>query len=308
MKGLYLEYWFVKKVFKVFILIEFMEKRLVVSCSGAKHLAKKVARKAGALYGEVSVNRFPDTEIKVKLPKVKGKDVYFIQSFYPQENDIDDKVMEVLFAAYTAKELKAKKIFLIAPYLAYLREDKRFEKGESINAKVLAHLFKIFDRVYVVEPHLHRFKKFSAFFPNASRINLTEEVSNYIKKNIKKPYVLVGPDGESVQWVEPLAKKLDSKYIIFKKKRFNSRKVKVFGKGIKAERIIIIDDIISTGHTLLEAVKKFSGEKYFIGMHGLFAENALGKLRKKGKVIVSNSIPSLVSKIDCSDALARVIK
>jgi len=160
----------------------------------------------------------------------------------------------------------------------------------------------------VLEPHLHRFKKFSVFFPNAVRVDLSEEVSNYIKKNIKEPYVLVGPDGESEQWVEPVAKELGCKYSILKKKRFSSRKVKVFGKGVKAERIIIIDDIISTGHTLLEAVKKFSGEKYFIGMHGLFAENALGKLRKKGKVIVSNSIPSLASKMDCSNALAKVVK
>ena len=285
-----------------------MKKRLIVSCSGSKHLAKKIASKAGAEYGEILIDRFPDTEIKVRLPDVKGKNVYFVQSFYPQENDINDKVMEVLFAAHTAKELKARKIFLIAPYLAYLREDKRFEKGESINAKILAKLFKIFNKVYVVEPHLHRFKKFSLFFPNAIRINLSEEVSDYIEKNIKKPYILAGPDGESVQWVEPVANKLNSKYVILKKKRFNSRKVRVSGKSVKAERIIIIDDIISTGHTLLEAVKKFSGEKYFIGMHGLFAENALGKLRKKGKVIVSNSIPSLASKIDCSSALAKVVK
>lgn len=296
-----------------------MKKRIVVSCSGAENLARLIAKKARIEYGKISIDRFPDTEIRIKLPLVKGKEVYFVQSFYPPRNnisflnpkkfsDINDKVMEVLFAAHTAKELGAKKIFLIAPYLAYLREDKRFEKGESINAKILAKLFKIFKRVYVLEPHLHRFKKFSVFFPNAVRVDLSEEVSNYIKKNIKEPYVLVGPDGESEQWVEPVAKKLNSKYIILKKKRFHSRKVKVFGKGIKTERIIIIDDIISTGHTLLEAVKKFSGEKYFIGMHGLFVENALGKLRKKGKVIVSNSIPSLASKIDCSDALARVIK
>jgi len=140
------------------------------------------------------------------LPDVKGKVVYFVQSFYPQKNDINDKVMEVLFAVHTAKELGAKQMFLIAPYLAYLREDKRFEKGESINAKILAKLFKIFDKVYVVEPHLHRFKKFSVFFPNAVRVNLSEEVSEYIKKNIKEPYVLAGPDGESLQWVEPVAK------------------------------------------------------------------------------------------------------
>lgn len=281
---------------------------MVISCSGAKHLAKRVARKARVAYGEILVDRFPDTEIKIRLPEVKGKEVYFVQSFYPQENDINDKIMEVLFAAYTAKELKAKKIFLIAPYLAYLREDKRFEKGEAINAKILAKLFKIFNKVYVVEPHLHRFKKFSAFFPNASRINLTGEVSDYIKKNIKKPYVLVGPDEESQQWVEPIAKKLNSRYVILKKKRLSPRKVKISGKSIKAERIVIIDDIISTGHTMLESAKKFLGETYFIGIHGLFSEGVLKKLNKIGKVVVSNSIPTTVSKIDCVDSIVKIVK
>ena len=285
-----------------------MAKRLVVSCTGGMHLAKKIALKASAEYGEIEVDRFPDTEIKIRLPDVKGKRVYFVQSFYPSKNDVNDRVMEVLFAAYTAKELGARKVFLIAPYLAYLREDKRFESGEAISAKILSKLFKIFKRVYVLEPHLHRFKKFSAFFPNAVRVDLSEEVSDYIKKNVKKPYVLAGPDEESQQWVEPVAEELGCKYSILKKKRFSSRKVKVSGKSIGAERIVIIDDIISTGQTLIEAGKKFKGEKYFIGMHGLFSEGALEKLRKKGKVVVSNSIPSSASKIDCSSALAGVIK
>ena len=297
-----------KNIFIARILVKCMGKRLVVSCTGGLHLAKKIAQKAGVDYGEIEVERFPDTEIKIRLPDVKGKEVYFVQSFYPGMNDANDRIIEVLFAAYTAKELGARKVFLIAPYLAYLREDKRFEEGEAISAKILSKLFKIFKRVYVLEPHLHRFKKFSDFFPNAVRVDLSEEVSEYIKKNVKKPYVLAGPDGESQQWVEPVAERLGCEYIILKKKRVSSRKVKVSGKSMMAERIIIIDDIISTGHTLLEAVKKFSGEKYFIGMHGLFSENALGKLRKKGRVVVSNSIPSLASKIDCSDALAEVIK
>jgi ribose-phosphate pyrophosphokinase len=285
-----------------------MEKRLVVSCSGAKHLAKSIAKKSKAKYSEIRLDRFPDTEIRVRLPKVKGKKVFFIQSFYPQKNNINDKVIEILFAAYTARELGAKKLFLVAPYLAYMREDKRFEKGEAINAKIISKLFKIFDKIYVVEPHLHRFKKLSDFFPNATKISLSKDIVSYIKKNIPKPYILVGPDEESQQWVKPIANQLNSKYIILKKKRFTSRKVKVSGKKVQAEKVVIIDDIISTGYTMIEVAKKIPGKKYFIGIHGLFSENALAKLRKKGKVITSNTIPSSVSKIDCSDVISKIIK
>jgi len=283
---------------------------IIIACSGGKHIGRSIARKAKCDYAELIADRFPDTELKIRLPvDVKRKNVYFVQSFYPSEKDINDKLVEVLFAAYTAKELGARRVILIAPYLAYLREDKRFERGEAISAKILRKLFRVFNRVYVVEPHLHRFRNFSQFFPNAIHISLREEVAEYIKKNVKRDFILVGPDSESEQWVEPVAHKLKARYIILSKKRFSARKVKVSGKQIKNEKAVIIDDIISTGQTLIEASKLIKAkEVWFIGMHGLFSENALSKLRRKGKIVVSNSIPSSASKLDCSNILSQLIR
>ncbi len=290
-----------------------MKKRgLLVECSGARHLGKKIAKKARVNYGKTVVERFPDTELKIKLNKnPKGKNVYFVQSFYETETgDINDKFMEVLFSAYTARELGAKKIFLIAPYLAYLREDKRFENWESVSAKITAELFKIFEKVYVVEPHLHRFKRFSEFFPNAEKISLSEEFTKYLKK-LKRELILIGPDKESEQWVKPVAEKMDLRYKILEKTRHSSRRVSVKTKEKleKAKKAVIIDDIISTGNTLIKAGKLVKANKtIFIATHGFFAENALKKLKKQGKVVVSNTIPSKVSIIDCTDKLAEVIK
>lgn len=287
-----------------------MKKRLLISCSGGEHLGRSIANRINASYSRIKSERFPDSELRIKIPDVRGKEVYFIQSFYrTKDNDINDKLVELLFAAKTARELKAKKIFLIAPYLAYLREDKRFKKGESVNAKIISKLFAFFDKVYVVEPHLHRFKKFNEFFPNAVRIKLEKEISRYIQKKIKKDFLLVGPDKESEQWVGPVAKSLKTNHTILNKKRFHARKVQVKGKRISQDTAIIIDDIISTGQTLIEASKLIKAKKiYFIGIHGIFSENALKKLRKIGEVVVSNTIPSPFSKIDCSDAIARMIK
>jgi len=285
--------------------------KLVLGCSGGKHIARRIARKAGADYGEVFVERLPDTELRIRLGKnVRGKRVYFVQSFYDSnKNDVNDKLIELMFAARTAKELKARKIFLIAPYMAYLREDKRFEKGEVVSAKILADMFRMFERVYIVEPHLHRFKRFDEFFPNAQRVRLFHEVLNYIKKNVKGGVVLVGPDSESEQWVVPVAEELRVNYFILKKKRFNPKKVKVKGEKIVAKNVVIIDDIISTGNTLLKAAKLVKAKKiYFIGMHGVFSDSALSRLKKKGVVVVSNSIPSSTSKLDCTDVLAKRMK
>lgn len=290
-----------------------MKKRatIILSCSGANHIAKRIAKKANVQYGKVLTERFPDSELKVLLKgNVKNKRVYFVQSFYSGEkSDVNDKLVEVLFAAQTAKKLGAKKVFLIAPYLAYLREDKRFEKGESVSARIIAKMFGIFERVYVVEPHLHRFKSFDEFFSNAVRIRLFEEIVKHVNKNVKGETVVVGPDVESEQWAIPVAEQFGFEHFILSKMRFGSRKVRVRGKKIKAENVVIIDDIISTGRTLLEAAKLVKAKRvYFIGMHGLFAEGAGKKLRKKGKVVVSNSIPSKFSKLDCASILARVVK
>ncbi|UZE93736.1 MAG: ribose-phosphate diphosphokinase [Candidatus Pacearchaeota archaeon] len=284
---------------------------VIIGCSGAKNLAKAVAKKSKLSYSDLIVEKFPDGELKVRFKSsVKGKTIIFIQSYFPAVND---KLTEMLLVAHTAKELKSKKLILMALYFPYLREDKRFEKHESISAKIIAKFHKIFDKVFIVEPHLHRFKRLRAFFPNTEKISTTKEISAYIKKNFKD-FVLIGPDQESAQWVEPIADILKTKSIILKKKRLTPEKVKI--SNIKAEKkkvktAIIIDDIISTGGTMLEAAKeakKLAKQVCFIGIHGIFAKNALNKLKKIGIVVSTNSIPSAASKIDLSDAVAAAIK
>jgi len=287
-----------------------MEKRgLIVACSGGKHIAKKIARKSNMYYATDIIERFPDSETKIKIPDVKGKDVYFVQSFYKdKKRDINDRLIELILCIKTAKELKARKIYLIAPYLAYLREDIRFRKGEAVSAKIIADLLKNLKKVYVVTPHLHRFKSFKQFFPNAQKVSMAKEIAKYIKKNIKNP-ALVGPDIESEQWVKAAAEELKTKYTILLKQRFSSRKVKVHGEKTKAQNVVIIDDIISTGHTLIEASKLVNAKKiYFIGVHGVFSEDAVKKLNKHGRVVVSNTIPTQQSKLDCTSAIAEIIK
>ena len=286
-----------------------VNKDMFVACSGGKHLAQKLAVRRGGFSCALETEIFPDTELRVRLTEdVKDHNVYFVQSFYAGRHDVNDKLIEVFFAAKTAKELGAKNIFLIAPYMAYLREDIRFRKGEAISARIMADLFKIFKRVFVVEPHLHRFKSFSEFFPNAKRVCLSDEVADYIKKNIGE-CLLLGPDGESEQWVKPVAEKLNLRYEILKKERFSSRKVQAKGKKSVGNKAVIIDDIISTGGSLIEASKFVKAKKlYFIGMHGLFSEGAFKKLSKKGRTIVSNTIPTKKSGIDCTKAIAETIK
>lgn len=286
---------------------------IVISCSGAKHITKKIAKKLKVSYSELSVNKFPDNEFNINFPKsVKGKNVFLIQSFY---GNINEKIVETLFAGYTAKDLGAKKVNLVALYFPYIRQDRRFHPGECVSGKVIFKMFSVFDNISIVEPHLHRIKNIKGFSSKAKRIAVSEDIALYLKnKNIKNA-VFIGPDIESKQWIAHVTKFLGKKPLVLRKERFAARKVrvKIHGKyDIKGKDIIIIDDIISTGHTMLETIKLIKKLKakriYCIAIHGIFADNALKKLRKYAKVITCNTIPNPVTKINIANTIAKSLK
>ncbi|MCH8329209.1 MAG: ribose-phosphate diphosphokinase, partial [Nanoarchaeota archaeon] len=136
---------------------------IIIGCSKGTHLAGKIARKLKSPYSNLEVKKFPDGELKVRFTSnVHGKDVVLVQSFY---GNVNDCIVEVIFAAETAKDLGAKKVFLAAPYFPYFRQDKRFKSGQCISIEVMARLMsKYFNKVFIIDPHLHRETKLSHLF------------------------------------------------------------------------------------------------------------------------------------------------
>jgi len=119
-----------------------MTKKIIIFCSGAQHFNKKIKNSD---IGNNEIEIFPDGEFNQGFSKnlnLKGRVVYIIQSFYKDEDyTINDRIFEALSCYYNAKSLGAKKIFLIAPYFPYLRQDKRFKENQIISSKVMAKLF-----------------------------------------------------------------------------------------------------------------------------------------------------------------------
>lgn len=287
----------------------------MVGCSHGLHLAKKIATKLKKHYLELDVTHFPDSEIKLRFNvNVKGKVVVLVQSFY---GNISDCVIETLFAAETARDLGAKKIILVAPYFPYLRQDKRFEPGECISLRTIAkNIDEDFDEVYILDPHLHREKTLGHIFKiKAHRLTANPLIIEYIKKKIKNP-VILGPDWESYKWAQRVAEKIGCDCAIMEKKRYNARRVVVkLNKkiDIKNKNLIFIDDMISTGHTLMEAIKamrKLGARKVTcFAVHGILVENALEKLQRAGgTVITTNTIPNKVAKVDVSGLISEHLK
>src|SRR3989338_5630640 len=288
---------------------------LIIGCSHGKHLAKKVAKSAKAPYAELFVNKFHDGELYARFRNsLKGKKVVLVQSFY---GNINDALAEVVFAAQTAKELGAKKVTLVAPYFPYLRQDKRFKPGEAISGHIVGKLLSSYlDEIYIMDPHLHRDKTLGHIFQISShRLTADTLIAQYIKKNIHNA-VIIGPDWESYKWAKKTALMIGAEYRILEKKRYSSRHVDVRitkPLHLKGKTAVIVDDIVSSGHTLLETIKDLHRLKpkkiVCICVHGIFAENALQKLRKaKAEVVACNTIPNHVAKIDVSGMLGESIR
>jgi len=287
----------------------------IISCSHGKHIGKLIAKNLRMKHSYLNVSKFPDDELRVRFDlRLQNKDVVLVQSFY---KNISDCIIEAILAAKTAHELKAKRIILVAPYFPYLRQDKRFLNGEAVSQEIIADLIgKYFDEVFVIDPHMHRTKKLQQIFKiKSAKITSNSLIADYIKHNIKNP-MIIGPDEESYKWAKNVADTLGIESRILKKKRYSSYHVEVrLNKKIDLhnKNAVIVDDIVSTGHTILETakiLKKLKAKKiYCICIHGIFAEGALNKLEKAGiKVISTNTIPNKVAKIDVSVAIAEDFK
>src|SRR3989344_620362 len=207
--------------------------RFIVALGNGKDFAKSLSRNSGIGLFPYHIERFPDNEFHIRFREsVRGKVLFLVQSLSPNPND---GLLELVFAGRTAKELGAKKVVGIVPYLAYMRQDKRFKGGECISAKEMAWMLNnSLDALITIDPHLHRIRKLNQIFKiPAKNVSSVGAISEYVEKKFDADSTLiVGPDWESFQWARTVGKKAGMKSVIFLKQRFSSRRVKVrYKKG-----------------------------------------------------------------------------
>ncbi len=289
-------------------------KTIVVGGTNSKELAKKVAKHLNAEYSELEKANFPDGEMRLKYSAdLTDKNIIIINGMIPEP---DEMLLESVFAIHAARQLGAANVVFVAPYLAYMRQDKQFHSGECISARVMAKMLDCADQVIAIDPHLHRIHRLQDIFRAKARsISADPILAEYIRKKHPKA-IIIGPDIESSQWAKTIADSIGSESMILLKKRYSSTKVKIIVHGdparFKGRDVVIVDDIISTGRTMIEPIKqlkKFGARKITcIGVHGVFSMNALQKLRKlKVGVISTNTIQNPVAKIDVSRLIADAL-
>lgn len=291
-------------------------KHIVFSLPGNEDLAKGITGSLHAETGESTIRKFPDGESYTRiLSDVKDKCVVMICTL----DQPDAKLLPLYFLSRTAKSLGAKCTCLVAPYLAYMRQDKQFNPGECITSEYFGKLISGFaDTLTTVDPHLHRRKSLSEIYsiPNIV-IHAADHISLWIKNNVQLP-VLIGPDSESEQWVSEVAKNADAPFIILQKIRHGDKDVEVSvpeTNRYKDHTPVLVDDIISTARTMIETVghlkRAAMKPPVCIGVHGIFAGNAYEELIKSGaeKVITCNTIPHKSNGIDLTNVISdNIIK
>jgi len=276
---------------------------IIVGCSNSKKLAKKIGEKLNFSYQDLALEDFPDGEMHLKFKgEIKNKTVVLVQSFYPHPNHA---LIEVMFAASNARDLGARKIILIAPYLAYLREDERKVAGECVSSKVIGDMVnRNFDAIITVEPHLHRHNLNDVFSIPFYRVDISDLLKNHIKKNFKDVQIVGINDG-----CNELIKKLSFDSVILNKKRKNYFNVSIKGDhNLSKEReVLIVDDIISTASTMIEAIKFLKSRKVnCFCVHPVFVGGALRELEKYAdRIISSNTIYHETNDLDISNLIAK---
>lgn len=287
----------------------------LIAGNSSKVLATKISKKINAnlIISEVKV--FPDGEGKITLKGKPSKNkTIIVQSIFPP---IDSNLIHALSLISKAKEY-SNEVVLVTPYLGYARQDKEFLPGEIITMKVLAKLFQGAGASKLIVVDIHSKIGLKYFKIKSKNISAVPDLARYFKKiNLKNPLV-VSPDQGGKERAKEFAKEFGSEFIALKKQRNRKTgKVQIKTEGldeVKKRDVILVDDIISTGGSIIKATEFLKKQKYkkvFVACtHALLINNAENKIKKSGvtRIISTNTIPGKTSVVDISNTIAKALK
>jgi ribose-phosphate pyrophosphokinase len=256
---------------------------------------------------------FPDGETYLRLAAdPTGREVVLVCTL----DRPDPKFLPMTFAATTARQLGAARVGLVAPYLAYMRQDRRFHQGEAVTSGIFATLLSsTFDWLVTVDPHLHRHKSLGEIYSIPSRVVRSAPIlGGWIAANAPAPLV-IGPDVESEQWVSEVAARANAPHRLLRKERRGDRDVEIFVPDLhefSGRTPVLVDDIVSSGRTMLETARHLRAQgmapPICIAVHALLAADAYRDLAEvSGAIVSSNTVAHETNRIDVSMRLADAV-
>lgn len=286
---------------------------LLLTFAEYREPALRLADEAGLELAEVEVHRFPDGEARVRLPAELPDHVALVRSL----DRPDPKLVELLLTAETARDLGARRLTLVAPYLCYMRQDVAFHPGEAVSQRIVGRfLAGLFQRVVTVDPHLHRTHDLGQVLPGAEAVTLgaSEPMAAFLGERLPGS-LLLGPDEESEQWVAGLAARCGLDHAVATKRRHGDREVEVALPDVDFRRrdVVLVDDVASSGRSLAAAAgalhARGAAAVRVLVTHGLFADDALEVLEASGVEAVwcTDSIPHAAAIVPLAPLLASAL-
>jgi ribose-phosphate pyrophosphokinase len=292
-----------------------MSRTLFLPLPGNEVFAERLAAAVDGECGLLSLRDFPDGESYVRVDSdPTARDVQLVATLrHP-----NDETLPLVFLADAVRELGATRVGLIAPYLAYMRQDTRFRDGEAITSRSYARIIsRAVDSLLTVDPHLHRVTRLRELYSiPATAIHVATEIGLWIAANVKSP-LIIGPDQESRQWVEGIADAASAPSMVLIKMRRGDANVIESTLGADEYRShtpVLVDDIIATGQTMVTAIRHLREQgrppAECVGVHAVFADGAYASLKSAGaaRVVTTNTIAHPSNCIDITPAVARTLQ
>ena len=269
----------------------------ILSGTSNPKLSKEISKLLKLKLVNTNIKRFSDGEIYIEINEnIRGNSVFVIQS---TSNPANDNLMELLLCIDALRRSSAKNITAVIPYYGYARQDRKVVPRTSISAKVVANLITNAGASRVVTVDLHAGQIQGFFDMPVDNLFTTPLFARYIKKKLKnKKLICVSPDVGGVQRTRGLATKIKADLAIIDKRRPRPGKSQVMNiiGDVKGKTCIIVDDIIDSGGTIVNAVdalkKSGATEVYVFITHAVLSGDATNKIKKSKikKLIITDTI------------------
>ena len=254
----------------------------VIGGSASTALAERISRELGnAPFGIPFTKRFPDGELYLRVGgRLEGDDVVVVQS-----TRTDQDLLELLLLEDAVREAGARRTFVVVPYFAYARQDRRFFPGEPVSARALSRHVEL-DADAVITVDLHSATTLSHFSKPAFEASGIPALARLLKE--RPVDLLVSPDKGGVERTKRMAQLLDRPWFALDKKRIDSDRVELSlphgsPPALAGKHVVLLDDVITTGGTIVEAARLLKrngvGAVTAACTHGLFLRDAFERIK-----------------------------
>lgn len=264
-------------------------------------LAQEIADYLGTPLGTVYISRFANGEIYIRFEEsIRGADVFIIQSFAHDVNNINDSIMELLIMIDALKRASAGRITAVIPYYCYARQEKKSAPREPITARMLADIISTAgaDRIITMDLHAPAIQGF--FNIPVDHLTALPMLAQFIKQRPLNDGVVIAPDAGSVKKAEKLATRLNLPLGVMYKRRPapNVAELAFFIGEVEGKTPIIIDDMVDTAGSITQVVEALlergaKPEIRILTTHGIFSPPALERLSHEAitEIVTCNTIP-----------------